>query len=502
MHRRWPRRLAATAFVSFLLAPRAATAQAGLPHLEDATVAPKGALRLRAIASWTRFDARFTDAGVEPLGAMFTADSLGSARLAALAPSESAIASATGSAFTLSLGRSRLDARGREEIVPVGLEYGLTNRVTVGVIVPIVRRRLAVQFRLDSAGANVGSNLHRTSPAARQTNSQLQTEFASAAAQLQVRLQGCRANPAGAGCAALLAREAEANQLITESQTFAGALAALYGSETAAGMPFVPLSASPAQAAVDGRVADFNARYRDMLGATADLILARPVAAGGPVGSAEFQGYLTDELARDSITTEERSGIGDVEVGVKALVLDRPAAPSNPLGIQLAVAAAARLPTGSRDSPSEIADLTLGGGTAAVDARAALDLKLGRFGALVVGDALFALETQPTASLDAPLPAQRDSRIVGIHVAPRWHLSNPLSFHLAYTFRSGDVSEAQQLVGGGVSVSTLSAYRAAGGALPLEMRFTHLEALTGIAGSPKFFSDRIEVRIYYRLFRR
>lgn len=502
MHRRWPRRLAATAFVSFLLAPRPATAQAGLPQLEDATVAPRGALRLRAIASWTRFDARFTGTGVEPLGAMYTADSLGSARLAALAPSESAIASATGSAFTLSLGRSRLDARAREEIVPIGLEYGLTNRITVGVIVPIVRRRVTVQFQLDSAGANVGSNLHRSSAVARQTNSQLQSQFASAAAQLQSRLQNCQANPAGTGCAALLAREAEANQLITEAQSFAGALAALYGGETSEGMPFVPVSASPAQIAVEGRVADFNTRYRDMLGATADLILARPVAAGGPIGSAEFQDYLTEELGRDSITTEERSGIGDVEIGVKALVLDRPATPSTPLGIQLAVAAAARLPTGSRDSPSEIADLTLGGGTPAVDARAALDMTLGRFGALVVGDALFALETQPLVSLDGPLAPRRDSRIVGLHVAPRWHLSNPLSFHLAYTFRGGDVSDTQQLVGGGVSVSTLSAYRAAGGALPIEMRFTHLEALSGMAGSPKYFSDQIEVRIYYRLLKR
>ena len=53
-------------------------------------------------------------------------------------------------------------------------------------------------------------------------------------------------------------------------------------------------------------------------------------------------------------------------------------------------------------------------------------------------------------------------------------------------------------MGGGVSYSTLSSYRGTG-PLPIEMRFTHLEAITGDAGRLKFFRDQLEVRIYYRL---
>lgn len=503
MDKRWPRRLAATALVPFLFLPGHASAQAGLPFLEDATVAPRGVVRLRATAAWTRFDARFTDAGVEPLGAAFTAESLGAIQLPALAGNQASIRSAAATDFTLSLGRSRLDARGREEIVPIGLEYGLTDRITVGLVVPVVRRRVAIQFRLDSAGANVGPNLQRTSGIAQQTNTQVQAEFANAATQLQSRLQSCRANPAGAGCAALLAREQEALQLMASSQSFASDLAALYGGSTSNGMPFVPVAASPAQAAVETRVADFNTRYRDLLGASVDLIRAMPVGAGGPVGSAEFQEYLVGELGRDTLASEERSGVGDVEVGVKALVVDRPVTETRRLGIQLAVAAAVRLATGSRDSPSEIMDLTLGSGMHALDTRAALDARLGRFGILVVGDAIVAQREESLASLDGPDGFRGpDARIVGVHVAPRWHLSAPLSFHVAYTMRDGDVSGARHLVGGGVSVSTLAAYRASGGPLPLEMRFTHLEALGGAAGTPKFFRDQIEVRVYYRLFGR
>ena len=56
-----------------------------------------------------------------------------------------------------------------------------------------------------------------------------------------------------------------------------------------------------------------------------------------------------------------------------------------------------------------------------------------------------------------------------------------------------------QLIGGGVTYSTLSAYENRRIALPLEMRFTHLEAVSGDAGRPKFFRDQLEVRVYFRL---
>ena len=65
--------------------------------------------------------------------------------------------------------------------------------------------------------------------------------------------------------------------------------------------------------------------------------------------------------------------------------------------------------------------------------------------------------------------------------------------------RSTDKLGVDQLVGGGVSYSTLSAYRAGARALPMEMRFTHLEAVSGDANRPKFFRDQLEMRIYFRL---
>jgi hypothetical protein len=474
-------------------------AQAGLGHLEDATTPPSGFFRLRVINAWTRTDARFSAAGAEPIGASLTADALGAGKLPALGTIESLIQSASGSPFTLNIGRSRLDATLREDVLPFSLEYGLHRRLSVGVTVPIVRKRAAVLFRLDTAGgfsANVGPNLHRTSQKAAQTNGDVQMQFASAATALQTRLASCAINPSGPGCAALAGREAQALELIQSSQSFAGTVATLYGGPASSGMAFVPTSGSAAQQEIALRVADFNARYRDLLGSGTDLILAVPRAAGGIAGVADFQTFLTQDLGRDSLVPQERVGIGDVELGVKFRALDLPRTDTRATAIQLALAGGVRLPTGSRQSPSDIIDLRLGDGSVVVDARAIADARRGRFGLLAAGH--FATSVHDVDTTDI---ASRTARWTEVHVAPRWHLSEPFAIHAAYSIRSTDKLGGDQLVGAGVSFSSLAGFQGKGSP-PVEMRFTHLEAISGDAGRPKFFRDQIEIRIYYRLLGR
>lgn len=487
----------AAALVAYaaVFAPLPCDAQAGLVHLEDATLAPRGLLRVRFGTAWTRYDAVFSDTGTRPIGAFLTADSLGAAQLPALANVQSLVQSASGQTFALTLGHSRLGATAREEIIPITFEYGVTRRFALSVTTPIVRRRVAAVLQLDSAGfgANVGPNPQRTSSAAEQTNTQVQAEFANAAAQLQARLQSCQANPGGAGCAALLARQAEAQLLIQSSQAFAVTLADLYGSSTSQGAPFVPLAQGGAQQAISTRIGDFNTRYRDLLATTVNLIQARPRGAGGPAGPAELEDYVVGELARDSIATQERVRFGDVEVGVKALVLDHRADSLSKTAWQLAVASSVRLPTGSRQSENQIVNLASGGGSVVVDSRALFDARLRRFG-------LFAAMSYATSvrDVDTTNAASRNSRWTDIQLAPRWHVSPPLAFFAAYALRSTDKLGGDQLIGGGVSYSTVQLARK-DRALPIEMRFTHLEAVAGDATRPKFFRDQVELRIYFRL---
>lgn len=493
MCERWPRLLAASV-IAVLLAPPALLAQAGLGHVDDPGTPPAGLLRLRALTAWTRFESRFTGDTLVPLGAPWTSPALGPREIPALTGVESLVRSTSGSAFTLSLGQSRLNAVARDVIIPLGLEYGVTNRLSVGVTVPIVQRRSTLLFLLDSTGANVGPNPHRTSSAASQLNNQVQAEFANAIAQLQQRLQTCQNTPTAPGCSSLAGREAEAQQLIQVSQSFASDVAALFGSGASAGAAFVPRAQSAAQADIGLRIADFNTRYRDLLAANVDLLRAVPAAAGGPAGSAELRQYVIDELGRDSLNTQERLGIGDVEIGAKFRFVDAPPSETRRIGVRAAAAAAVRLPTGSRLSPTEVADLRLGAGVVVADSRLLIDAQAGRFGVLAAGHLAVAV-TRDAQATDA-----RDRRWVEVHVAPRFHFSGPMAIHGAYSLRSADVSGGDQLVGGGVSFSTLAQYRSGRG-VPIEMRFTHLEALTGDAGRPKLSRDQIEVRLYYRLRR-
>jgi hypothetical protein len=222
-------------------------AQSGLSHLDDASTTPRGLLRLRAISVWQRFDDIFTDSGVARLGSFLTSDSLGATQVPSLGTIQALVATTSGSSFKLTLGHSQLNAMVRQEIVPIALEYGVTNRLSVNVFAPIVRKRVSGLFQLDTNGfgANVGPNPFRTSGIAAQTNGQVQTQFANAAFQLQNRLTACNNNPAGAGCATLLPRQAQAQQLIQSSQTFAADVAALYGGGPSAGQAFVPIDSRP-----------------------------------------------------------------------------------------------------------------------------------------------------------------------------------------------------------------------------------------------------------------
>jgi hypothetical protein len=60
---------ARTLVLATLLAPRV-FAQSAFPLMDDATSPPKGLVRFKAAALWTRFDARFTADGTRPLGSL------------------------------------------------------------------------------------------------------------------------------------------------------------------------------------------------------------------------------------------------------------------------------------------------------------------------------------------------------------------------------------------------------------------------------------------------
>jgi hypothetical protein len=489
MRERRPLAIAAFAIALLVCAAAALTAQAGIGQLEDASIAPRRLFRLRTASVWTRYDQRFTATGFAALGAPFTADSLGAAQLPALGTAQSLVRTAAGSPFTLSLGQSHFSAIAREEHVPFMLEYGLTRHLALAVVVPWIRKRVSGLLALDSLGANMGPNPRRRNTTASQTNGLVQTEFASAASLLQNRLSSCTASPAGAGCPALLSRQTEAQQLIQSSQAYAATVGSLYGTATGTGEAFVPRTQSTAQAAIAARVADFNAKYKDLLASPANFLTAIPVGAAGAAGSADIEDFVTGDLGRDSIAPQQLFGIGDVEVGFKYLAIDHAIHGDNG-AIRLALASSVRLPTGTRQSPVGVADLRIGDGGIGFDARAILEVRRGWLG--LIGASTITLVGS------GPESAAGDTRRIAIDLAPEWHVSAPLAIHGAYSLRNADVTGSTLLVGGGVSFTTVNSYRAGSRPLPMEMRYTHLETARGDAGAPKFTRDQLEVRIYYQ----
>lgn len=484
-----PRWFAAALVVLSVTVSAVSHGQAGLSLLDDASLVPRGMARLRMPAVWTRYDQRFGTSTPQALGAPYTSDALGAAQLTPLAATQSLIQSAAASPFTLSLGKSRLDATAREEQLPFTLEYGVLARLSVSLVVPVVRKRLAGVLRLDSTGANVGPNPHRLSATASTSNGQVQAQFSAAASQLQSRLTACIAGPGSAGCPALLARQAEAQQLIQSSQSFAGTVASLYGRTGTTGEAFVPRSSSAAQSAVAARVADFNLKYKDLLVSASDLITAMPAGAAGPAGAANLTSYVLSDLGRDSLAAGELFGVGDVEIGFKFLAFDHPVGAEGGAGVRLLVASSVRLPSGSRQAPVGVADLRIGDGAIGFDASAIAEVQRGR--AAFIGAASFT-----SVGSNAAMPAT-DSRRLSLGLEPRWHLTAPLSVHGSYALRTADVTGNTQLIGGGVSFTTLSRWRGER-PLPMEMRYSHLETIAGAAGAAKFTRDQLEVRIYYQ----
>jgi len=125
------------AAVFLVLTPLQAAAQ--VP--EDASVLPKGRLRISFDPQRLFWDQRLRlDGQRERWSADFEQDPFGTYAVPSLASHETAIRSLTGlSSFQLSLGGGTLNAEADTRWTPLRFELGVSNRLTVGVGVPIVK---------------------------------------------------------------------------------------------------------------------------------------------------------------------------------------------------------------------------------------------------------------------------------------------------------------------------------------------------------------------------
>ena len=533
--------------VAFALSGAPVSAQQVMGLGEQALGPSRGVLRVILAPSFETFDERFLpDGETEALGARLTTPAFGAGVMPVLGSVSDAATLLTGSAFDASLGESRLRASTSINTFRIGAEFGITDRISLMASLPIVRTRTELLLAVNGAnGGNLGVNPALLDADIGQLHQAALDEQLAAATALDGLLTACAAPGAtDPRCPTVQANQAELQALATEAAIAAEAAAALYGT----GAAFAPLEASATDQAIAARLDALSAEFASW------SALALPAFPGGvffgaasPIGSNDIQDLLTDPalgIGIDSLVTRARYGLGDVEVGVRFLLIDTPGRANRltPRGMhmRLALVGGARLATGSPPDADRPFDPGTGDGQTDLIGAAHLDLLFGgRFWATVTGRYVQQMEDRltmrvaPRTTVLAPLASRyeidRDlGDVVELEVAPRLVLGRYVSIGARYAYRDkaedrhayapgavfpddgvvigADVLDSataytEQELGVGFTFSTISANARGLARLPIEVTYQHVESLAAEgAYLPKRSREEIRVRLYLRLF--
>ena len=490
---------------------------------------PAGQLRLEVSSLFLFADERFgrrMEGGSlveedEPLGFDFADPAVGSRLFPALEDLEADLTVAGGAAVPpLVLGRTQAVLTKDAVWLPIRLDVGVFDWLSVGATVPFSRRRAEFATSFQSDGANVG-----VTPATA-------GDFLGSVSAANTALSGiattlCTSNPSSPECS-------QATSLLAEGQGFHQALLDGYG-----GHGVFPLTGSDTGVALQARVTTLVTAYQ-VVGVPifpSSIPLATEVLT-----EATYLNLVTSPrdgmtgVGGDSLETWRSPWeLGDVEVHAYARLWgtgqeNRPDEPEPTVRLQIGAGALFRLGTGRTDSPRNFLDTGSGDGQN--------DLELAVFGTLsvgnrlrIVGDLRYGVQrpvqvlrriTAPDR-IFAPLSAEQVVRwnpgdYMQLRVSPRVHLSEEvtLAFDLRYFSKKADrysssdsaagpdpglleleTREKLLRIGGGIVFSTVRSGRGR----PLEARFLFQQAVSGSGGStPKTWHVEVGLRFYRGLW--
>ena len=534
---------------------------------EDALTPPKGSIRVQISTSITDFSQRYgrntagrRDGSLEPLTADFSVDTLGVALFPGLAPAQAALRTLTGNNdFTLSLGRLAVYSSVRTQVTPVLLEAGISRRLSIGVLVPVVSARHLVVTDVNprGVGGNVSFNPARTGTgidAPTAVNTTLVSQLTAARDQLAALLASCTANAgANASCASIIAN---APAITSSATAFATAIAQVYGTTTtrSAASQFVPTAGSAADSAIRTRVSAFRTQF------TQYGITALAASTNGPTAAAQavtrdgLTNYITDSSALGigaaPLGTVTRQGLGDIELSAKFRLFDTFGMANDTLrfsprgtSFRQSVAAAVRLGTGTFDTPEHYLDVGTGDGQTDLEFRSLTDiLHNRRFFTSIVGrytmqlpDQLLRRITDTPEQALAPRWRERTvdrnlGDVIELSVTPRYMIGDYFSFGAQYLFRrkaqdtyegtfevptseSGlpaaisvdagtlaiETAGTEQRLGWGLTFSTFAAHARGKTKLPIELQYFNSRTVAGSGGNvPKLSIHQVQIRFYPR----
>jgi hypothetical protein len=536
---------ALAAAIMTTLAPRLSIAQSTTSLLTNATVLPRRTFGVRILAGFERTDALVGDGPTRNIASILATDSLDAADHPQLALANTYIqqifqslgASVPG--FRVNAGKITATANSRIATFPLIAEYGLTSRLTVGVVVPFVETRttLAAQLNRIIGDANVGPNPSLL--AGNWTaNAALAKSVTDASTALQMRLSGCQATPSGTDCTTILAQQAAIQSLIQNSTAFAGYVQQLYGTgESNPGLMFVPLATGAAQIAIVSRLDVLKAQFQSF-GVTPPAGFPTPANSHGARN--ELQ-RLLGAAGYDSLASTDRSGFGDISIGASYQLANSFSGRDSVvrgLHYRVAVNATARIGTGQPAQTNRLFDNATGYGQPGVIVGGAVDLQVTpRVYANVVGSFTKQLGTiavnriQNAENSALPFTTQTPGTysagdVVSVSITPRYRLGGYLSFDGNYTLTrvgadsysftgtastdegGGTVSPVAPYglaattahqVGFGFSYSTLVGNDRGPGRIPYEASFRHVETIAAGGGpARKIFEDRLQLRVFFR----
>ena len=493
----------------------------------DARVLPRRAIGARLLTSWTRWDGLF---GLPPTAPnnvawSFNTDSLGPSFVPPLSATETTIRGLSGlTSFHLNAGQVVSIADSRVVTAPLILEYGLTSRITIGAVIPLVETRSVVSSQLNPTlgFANVGPNPTVTNTTARTNAAALVTSFRTAATQLQLKLTQCQATPSGSGCDVILAQQTDVTTLIQSSGAFATGVETLYGTDdTHPGEAVVPLNSSPAQLAIQARIQAMVAQYGKFLPSAS--INGSVVGAGGPPALRDLQ-ILMESAGYDTLGTASRTSIGDVSLGITDQLLNSLTDTAATHGYRFSVSGSFRFPTGQPGSRNKLFDVPTGYGQPGLQIGAAGDAVFSRrYSGTAVGSFTKQIGTVDVARvpnlenavfpLSEPVPGTYSAGdVFWLSVIPRMRIAGYLTINAQYMVThagpdkytpssngygvAGIASSTAHMLGFGFAYSTVGVGGPMGRALPVELTFSHLETITGGGPVPKAMREQIGVRAF------
>ena len=525
------RRTLALALVILALSKGDAVAQ-----VSDETLVPRGHLRIQFDPSFTAWDSRFGErtqggaliSGEEALGSDLT-DPSGATLFPAVADLESHLRalSADGS-YSGVLGAT--SGRVSQDVTRIdfGAHVGVFDRLTIGVVVPLVKTHTSVDVavRQNGVGSDLGIN-----PTVSETNavqSFLDGLSGAQASSLARAETLCSADPASGACSA-------AQSLATRVGSFVASSEGAYSASA-----FFPVQGSSiaqslvdAVTALDGELVDagLGGIGAPMVFAT-ELLTEQSLVDAPSTGAFGIDGSPLQGL--NSLWV-----LGDVELSALGRLLDGEVRDSSSVTPRvsyfLAAGVLARLGTGSVDAHDIFLDVGTGDGQTDIEARLLAFLGLGdrvgihlglRYG---VQQSLSLLRRVAPRELVMPpantLRAVRwtPASYIGVDVEPVWRLSPTLSASASYRLYSkgidsyailGDEVEGSPQVditdleresgatahraGLGLRYSTVGPWRAGEASRPLEL---HVRVVSSIAGSGGHTPVATTVEFGIRLFR-